>query len=413
MKPFRDQMRRWGLLAVFDGLEVKHHTVSLQENSATIKESSYLIMLKLKSLNTRDALCAAASKGCLEAVSFFVEEGVDKDGTDKEGQTPLMLATQNNHLAVVKLLKEHKTDKKKADMSLKMKSLDTRDALRAAANQGCMDAVRFLVEEDVSVIDTDNEGRTPWMLAIQSGHMAVARYLVESMQERSNHTNNSWGSAALMFAALNGHLAVVRWLLEQGADKDKGDRHGYTPLMFAAMNGHLAVVQWLTEQGADKDKADRHGYTALIHLAINGQLEALQWLLEKGADVNKEDIGGLTPLHWAAFHRRAAMVTCLMNWGASLTAKSLEHSFFANRLPIDMTNNEEIKQLICDEEIRRRDHGYKRAVIPNPTAAERKRARIERGEDEDETEGQGQAVASAVAEEDDGENDDSGSDVEY
>ena len=371
-------------------------------------------MLKLKSLNTRDALCAAASKGCLNAVRFFVEEGVDKEGTDKEGQTPLMLATQNNHLAVVKFLKECKTDKKEADMSLKKKSLDTRDALRAAANKGCMDAVRFLVEENVSITDADKERQTPLMLAVQSGHVVVARYLVESIQEKSNNTDNSWGSAALILAAQNGHLAVVQWFLEQGVDKEVVDRHGYTPFMHAAVNGQLAVTKYLSEQGADKDKANKHGRTALIHVAMNGHLTVLRCLLEHGADVNKADSDGWTPLHWAAVCSHAAIVTCLMNWGASLTARSLERG---GRLPIDVAYDEKIKQLIRDEETRRRDHGYKRAVIPNPTDAERQRARLERGEDGDETEGQGQgqgqAVASAAAEEDDGENDDSGSEVEY
>ena len=105
-----------------------------------------------------------------------------------------------------------------------------------------------------------------------------------------------------------------------------------------------------------------------------------------------------------------------MNWAAPLTARTTY-----GRLPIDVAANEAIKQLIRDEEDRRRNHGYKRAVIPNPTAAEQaasKRARL--GDDEDdeeedegegEGEGQGQAQASAVAaaEEDDGENDDSAS----
>ena len=95
-----------------------------------------------------------------------------------------------------------------------------------------------------------------------------------------------------------------------------------------------------------------------------------------------------------------------MNWGASLTA-SVESGYYAGQTPIGVTHNEAIKQLIRDEETRRRDHGYKRAVIPNPTEAERKRARLERGEDAEEKEGQGQAVVSA------GENDDSGSEVEY
>ena len=122
--------------------------------------------------------------------------------------------------------------------------------------------------------------------------------------------------------------------------------------------------------------------------------------------MNKASDRGFTPLHHAVLYGRTELVTCLMNWGASLTA-SVESGYYAGQTPIGVTHNEAIKQLIRDEETRRRDHGYKRAVIPNPTEAERKRARLERGEDAEEKEGQGQAVVSA------GENDDSGSEVEY
>ena len=336
-------------------------------------------MLKLKSLTTRDALRAAANKGCLDAVRFFVEEGVHKDEADENGRTPLILASQNNHSAVVQFLEEYTTDKKKSDMSLKKKTANTRDALRAAANKGCMEAVRFLVEEKVNLSDKDKEGKTPLLLAVESGHLAIARYLVESMQEGMNDADNSWGNTALLSAARNGHLTVIRWLLEQGADKDK---------------------------------ANKRGHTALLCAIFMTQTAAAQLLLEQGADVNKTDENGWMPLHHAVGYCPSELVTCLMNWGADLTAR-IESKYFSYKLPIDMTHNEAIKQLIRDEETRRRDHGYKRAVIPNPTEAERKRARLDRGEDEEETEGQGQPSASAVAGGDDAENDDSGSDIEY
>ena len=115
--------------------------------------------------------------------------------------------------------------------------------------------------------------------------------------------------------------------------------------------------------------------------------------------MNKSANDGTTPLHAAALVGHAEVLTCLMNWGASLTARDDDGD-----LPIDITNDEAIKQLIRDEELRRRNHGFRRAVLPNPTAAERANGYLSCLYSEDE--GQGQASASAVAEEDD----DSGSD---
>ena len=367
------------------------------------KENQQTMLLTKKTLNTRDALRAAARKGCLAAVRFLVEEGVNKTDADKQGQTPLMLATQNDHLAVVQFLEEEQpTDNDKEDMLLIKKELNTCDALCVASQRGAVETVCFLVEEGVNKDDVDKDGWTPLSNAALKGHLAVIQYLLEHGADKEKATNI--GRSPLWIAAQQGHLTVVQYLLEQGADKGKNSNEGASPLYIAALNCHLGVVQYLLEHGADKDKLNNNGASPLYMAAQNGHLVVVQYLLEHGADVNKADNNGWSPLHIAALHGHADILTCLMNWGASLTARNTA----TGRLPIGAAANEAIRQLIRDEEIRRRDHGYKRAVLPNPTAAERANGYLAcLGGDH---EGQGQASASATAEEDD---DDSGSDEEH
>ena len=61
-------------------------------------------------------------------------------------------------------------------------------------------------------------------------------------------------------AVNRGNLTSVRLLVvEQGADKDKSDRHGFTPLYIASHNGLLEVARYLGEQGASLDKASNFG----------------------------------------------------------------------------------------------------------------------------------------------------------
>lgn len=62
------------------------------------------------------------------------------------------------------------------------------------------------------------------------------------------------GITALMAAVQHGHEAVVRLLMEWGADPNHTARTvGWSPLMLAALLGKLSVVQQLVEKGANPD----------------------------------------------------------------------------------------------------------------------------------------------------------------
>jgi ankyrin repeat protein len=125
---------------------------------------------------------------------------------------------------------------------------------------------------------------------------------------------------------------------------------GGTPLHEAAEEGHLEVVQCLVQHGADKDKADNECYTPLCIAAVKGYLEVVQYLIQQGADKDKATNICSTPLHRAAGLGREDIVVCLLSHGAKLDVRNS-----AGKLPVDVATAKQIKQIIRDEEQRRRD----------------------------------------------------------
>ena len=160
-------------------------------------------------------------------------------------------------------------------------------------------------------------------------------------------------------AASAGDFERVKLLVEQGADTNQvGGSCLNTALGVAAGEGHIDIIRYLVEQGADMEKADKDSSTPLLYASEHGRLEVARYLLEQGANRDKAAISdGHTPLHCAAECGHLETAKLLMVYGADLNARNRN-----GELPIDLTDNEEIRQAISDEPRRRMDHGHKRAT---------------------------------------------------
>ena len=172
--------------------------------------------------------------------------------------------------------------------------------LMAASYQGQLELLKLLVEKGADINKegysvSQDEPETASDIAAYSGQLEALKYLLDSGATLKEDT--------IFKAARGGHLSIVEFLVKKGYDVNKpGPNRGKTLLMEAAWWGHLPIVEFLLKSKADVHLTDQNGYTALSDAAANGgdefpnQLEIVKTLLRNGADVRQADDFKLTPL---------------------------------------------------------------------------------------------------------------------
>ncbi|XP_059306021.1 ankyrin repeat domain-containing protein EMB506, chloroplastic [Lycium ferocissimum] len=112
-----------------------------------------------------------ALAGQIRFMDRLLEEGIDIDVVDKEGQTALHHAVFGKKEAVISHLLRKGANPQVTDM-------DGVTPLHYAVQAGAMQTVKMLIKYKVDVNATDNEGWTPLHVAMQSRNRDIAKILL-------------------------------------------------------------------------------------------------------------------------------------------------------------------------------------------------------------------------------------------
>ena len=248
-------------------------------------------------LNINKKLLEAAEQENEDVARFLLQNGADVNVDDPvSGSSLLTWACFYANEPFAKMLVQYGADVNKPDNA-------GRTPLMLAAQSGKLDLVEYLVKCNADILKRDVEGYTALMDACIYGYLDVVDYLADRGVLCDDKATD--GITTLMAAALSGSLPIVKYLLDHNVNKDAQDNRGRTALTYAAINDHLPIFQMLQEAGLDKHHKSTKGKDMLMYAAKNGRMSVVSWLLFDGFNIHARDYRYRTALQIADQERKS------------------------------------------------------------------------------------------------------------
>ena len=240
----------------------------------------------------RTPLHLASNHPLYDVVALLITFGADVDAQDNDNMTPLLCAIESGRsLVAAQLLLDY-------DANIHLQDKIGQTPLHLASRRGLSDVVALLLRSGAHVDPRDNDNKTPLLCALEdSRDGTVPQLLLEHGASVSVRGNSKNGQTPLHLASRHNLSDVVALLLKLGADVDALDNDRIIPLLCALkFSYHGNAAQVLLEHGASVHLRDKNGQTPL-HLALQRHPSDVVTLLSKlGSDVDARDNDNITPL---------------------------------------------------------------------------------------------------------------------
>lgn len=200
-----------------------------------------------KMKNGANALTFAISAKHLDCVEFLLSAKADPNEALKDGTTPIMIAAERNHPAMIQLLIKNGANVN----STRGKTQETPLHMACGVQGGAKAAVQRLLEAKADVHACDVDGRTPLMYSVISPDVA------QGLLAASADVNapDDGGNTALMYAcAQNTPPVSVLNLISARANVEVKNERGETALSIAAALNKPDMVNMLTYRIKQKKK---------------------------------------------------------------------------------------------------------------------------------------------------------------
>jgi len=259
---------------------------------------------RLSPAEMKKRIFKAAESGNLSIFEQFVGR-VDVDSRNDANDTPLIIASRNGHVQVVKMLLSAGADPDASNHS-------RATALSNASENGHLDVIKLLLDAGANIHTKNADGMTPLALAAANGHTKAVELLLLRGADLKARTEK--GDTALSLAAAGGHLETVKLLVRWSADFRAEEVNANGAILQAARHGHGDVVKTLlVKTRGIKLKSERLLEHQLFLGILRGDAKNVAEAVQAGADLSCEAESGDTALTLAAALGYKDLVKFLLN----------------------------------------------------------------------------------------------------
>ena len=303
-----------------------YHTVAesiqhakLYELSSNLKQKSDLFQ---KNPLNQSYIYTAILTGNSKLINYLLNKGLEIDGLDRKGNTPLLYAIHTSApLHVIKYLC-HK------GASIEVKNTYGESPLLTSLKLGLHEIADFLIDFGANVNTTENinTSLTLCHFAIHTFEDVVDKFRAIQTKLIAKGATveipiNKLKWTPLMHCVTQKELPIIKdhfeVLIQLGANPNKADLNGRTALMLAASVANKTYIQRLIENYADVDLVDNFGWSALIFAIYYSHEEVVKVLLDANSDISIITHSGQSILQIAMQKKNEQIIGLLKEYGAN------------------------------------------------------------------------------------------------
>lgn len=287
--PDRNPRGRFGVTPAYGAIECRRPQDALAALIALLSNGAHA---NAPQREGDSLLHAAARRGDPAIVRYLLRRGADVGARNARGRTPLELAENHEHAAVVELL-AHPGRVPRDDSS-------ARYASDASGGKVAWPDLSDVPQEEQSAVTGPSHGNLDKVKAAARG---------EARRSFSRSTQNE---LAVEACAHTGNREIMRFHIDRGVPQSV-----CTSISVGDLQRARAL---LAKYPAAVHERGPHDFPLMWYASIGGgDVQAAELLLDAGVDVNQASQGD-TVLHWAVARHQLDLVACLAEKGADLDA---------------------------------------------------------------------------------------------